>query len=149
MSNPIERTSRLFARLLSTLLGWRWFRLRSRRTVRIAWGHSRRERWHLGWWRRSHREVIRHSHVRLLDKIFYYLFLFLLLDCSLRLIFSRSARLTRTDQNMTRVNLFFILAIFLFGATFVNFDDMETKLRLHDVADLPWLQRKRSLVEFR
>src|SRR6185369_14753728 len=55
-----------------------------------------------------------------------------------------------TNQNVTRVNLLFRLAVFAcFCLSFFELDDVETKLALDHVADLARLQSKRGLLKLR
>src|SRR6185295_10091979 len=87
--------------------------------------------------------------VRTLHNLFDNLFLFFLLDCALRLIATRPAGLTFANQDMSRVHLFLVFAIFLLGAPFLELDDVKTKLSFHQIADLPRLERKGCFIELR
>src|ERR1043166_1845607 len=95
--------------------------------------------------------------MRTLHDIVEHFFLFLSFDSSSRFVAS-SLRRSKwigafaggfANQNVTRVDFLFVFAVFLFGLALLELDNMEAKLRFHDVANLSGLQRKRGLLKFR
>ena len=62
---------------------------------------------------------------------------------------SKRIRSTSSEQDMTGMNLFFRLAVFVLSPFFFELDDMKSKLTFDDIANLAGLEGKSSFLKFR